>query len=517
MQSPTSEYQNSHFTGFSQGQEDFRVLIDSIKDYGIFMMDPSGFIKSWNTGAEKIKGYRADEVIGKHFSIFYPEEDKAIGHPAKELQIASREGRYEEEGWRIKKDGSRFWANIIITRLLGEDGKIIGYSKITRDLTERKNSENALRESEERFRLMIESVKDYAILMLDSEGNVISWNEGAERIKGWKPKEIIGRHFSIFYPPQDVKNGKPENELKVAAREGRFEDLGWRMRKDGSRFFANVIITALKDDRGNIRGFSKVTRDITDKKNAEDEIKRAYNELEKRVLDRTHALTVANRELESFSYSVSHDLRAPLRSMDGFSQALLSKYGDQLDERGKDYLKRIRESSQRMGLLIEDILNLSKLGRSSITKSMVDVTAVARELCQKYQFEYQERFECVIAPGIRAFADESMLKIALDNLIQNSFKYTHKVEHPRIEIGVSTKQNKTVYFIQDNGAGFDMAFSDKLFIPFQRLHSEKDYPGTGIGLASVKRVISRHGGDIWMMGEVGKGATFYFTLEEEQN
>lgn len=495
---------------------DFRLLVDSIKDYGIFMLDPSGKILTWNIGAENLKGYTAQEVIGSHFSSFYTKSDRERGHPERELNIAAQTGRYEEEGWRVRKDGSVFWANVIITAVRDPEGQLRGFGKVTRDLTERMKANQAMKESEEKFRLMVEGVQDYAILMLDEKGFIASWNAGAERIKGWTPKEIIGRHFSTFYPAEDVKLGKPEFELEAATREGRFEDYGWRVRKDGTTFWANVIITALHDEKGKLRGFSKVTRDITDRKNAEEKLKRAYENLEARIEDRTKALQSANRELESFNYSVSHDLRAPLRSMDGFSQALITNYSDKFDDRGKDYLRRIRESAKRMGQLIEDILNLSKIARVEVNKSEVDLSQTAEKVVAELKTadpNREVRFD--IEENITAYCDENLIRLVLENLLGNSWKYTSKDKSAHIQFGKTGGDGEAVYIVRDDGIGFDMSFVDKLFEPFQRLHTEQEFPGTGIGLATVRRIIFRHGGDVWAKGEVGKGTTIFFTLENK--
>ncbi|UOX91261.1 PAS domain S-box protein [Amycolatopsis sp. FBCC-B4732] len=247
----------------------FRLLVQGVLDYAIFMLDPQGRISSWNVGAERIKGYRAEEIIGQHFSVFYPPEDVAAGKPARELEVAAAEGRLEDEGWRIREDGTRFWANVVITALYDDRGELKGFGKVTRDVSDRRAAEVALRESEERFRLLVQSVVDYAIFVLDPQGRISSWNAGAERIKGYRAEEIIGQHFSVFYPAEDVAAGKPARELELAAAEGRLEDEGWRVRKDGTRFWANVVITALLDDRGRLQGFGKVTRDMTERRNAE--------------------------------------------------------------------------------------------------------------------------------------------------------------------------------------------------------------------------------------------------------
>lgn len=261
-----------------QEAEQLRLIVQGTTDYAIFMLDPLGRIVTWNAGAERIKQYKAEEIIGQHFSRFYPQDVIDRGWPEYELQVATSEGRFEDEGWRLRKDGSRFWANVVITALRDEWGQLVGFSKVTRDLTERKAAEESLRRSEERFRHMVEGVKDYAIFMLDPSGHVASWNQGAERIKGYAADEIIGRHFSTFYPQEALDRGWPEHELKVAVAEGRFEDEGWRVRKDGSPFWANVVITAIKDDENRLLGFTKVTRDLTARREAEENARRLAEE-----------------------------------------------------------------------------------------------------------------------------------------------------------------------------------------------------------------------------------------------
>jgi len=255
--------------------ERFRLMVQDVQDYAILMLDPQGNVTTWNVGACRLKGYEAEEIIGCHFSIFYPPSEIAAGKPKRELELAAATGRLEDEGWRVRKDGSQFWANVVITAMRDRDGTLLGYGKITRDLSERRAHELALRASEERFRLMVQDVQDYAILMLTPQGNVATWNLGAQRLKGYEAEEIIGRHFSVFYPPEHVAAGKPQHELETAATEGRLEDEGWRVRKDGSQFFANVVITALRDETGELRGYGKVTRDITERRLAEDQLRAA--------------------------------------------------------------------------------------------------------------------------------------------------------------------------------------------------------------------------------------------------
>ena len=258
-------YQDDALSGNDDEAEAFRLFVSGVQDYAIFMLDTAGRVKSWNAGAERIKGYESSEIIGKHFSAFYLDEDVRSGKPQKLLDRAVRDGHVEDEGWRVRKDGSKFWGSVTITPVKDAAGKLIGFGKVTRDLTERKRTEVARQRSEERSRLFVEGVKDYAIFMLDPEGCVSTWNVGAERIKGYKASEIIGRHFSVFYLDEDRRSGKPAWELDVAVKEGRFEDEGWRLRNDGSRFWANVIITSIRDAAGDLLGFTKVTRDFTER------------------------------------------------------------------------------------------------------------------------------------------------------------------------------------------------------------------------------------------------------------
>ncbi|HKZ72682.1 MAG TPA: PAS domain S-box protein [Steroidobacteraceae bacterium] len=268
-----------HKPATSPFPESYELLLASIRDYAIFMLDPKGHVLSWNTGAALIKGYEADEIIGSHFSRFYPEEAVRRGWPDEELRIAETEGRFENLGWRLRKDGSRFWASVVITAVRDESGQLRGFAKVTRDLTEQRRQQEALRISEERFRSLIEGVRDYAIFTLDPQGFITSWNAGARHIKGYEPHEIIGSHFSRFYTPEAIQRRWPDHELSVATMQGRFEDEGWRVRKDGSRFWANIVMTALRDAAGNLIGFSKITRDLTDRRRHEETIRQSEERL----------------------------------------------------------------------------------------------------------------------------------------------------------------------------------------------------------------------------------------------
>jgi PAS domain S-box-containing protein len=253
--------------------EELALLIDAVQDYAIFLLAPDGTIRSWNRGAARILGYSEQEIVGRNFSLLYTPDDLAARKPQLEFEIAEREDRVEDEGWRLRKDGSRFWANTVITTLRDEDGSVRGFAKVTRDMTARHEAEEKHRQGTEIFQLLVSSVRDYAIFMLDPEGNIATWNNGARRLKLYEPKEIIGRHFSVFYEEEDIRNGKPERELVIAREQGSVEDRGWRLRKDGTRFFANVVITAVYDAHGVLRGFAKVTRDISEQRAAEEELR----------------------------------------------------------------------------------------------------------------------------------------------------------------------------------------------------------------------------------------------------
>jgi PAS domain S-box-containing protein len=331
-----------------QEAEQLRLIVQGTKDYAIFMLDPHGNVATWNAGAERIKQYKAEEIIGQHFSKFYSQDVIDRGWPEHELKVAAAEGRFEDEGWRLRKDGSRFWANVVITALRDESGQLLGFSKVTRDLTERKQAEESLRQSEERFRHMVEGVQDYAIFMLDHDGNVATWNAGAERIKQYKADEIVGRHFSTFYPKDVADSGFPAHELKVAAAEGRFEDEGWRVRKDGSQFWANVVITAIKDDQGNLLGFTKVTRDLTARKQAEENARRLAEE--------TAARQVAHQERERLRVTlasigdavISTDAEGRVEFLNTVAEDLVGwKSGEAAGRALEDVFRIVNENTRR--------------------------------------------------------------------------------------------------------------------------------------------------------------------------
>ena len=478
----------------------FRTLVESVTDYAIFVLDPKGYVVTWNPGAHRLKGYEADEIIGKHFSAFYPEVDKARGKPDFELKIATETGRFEDEGWRVRKDGSRFWANVVITRLIDEHGIMIGFGKITRDLTDR-------RQAEQRYRLLVEGVSDYAIFSLDKDGYVQSWNSGAQRIKGYTADEIIGKHFSTFYTPEDRRNGLPNVVLSTARQQGHWEGEGWRVRKDGTRFWSLVVVTAIRDEDGVVTGFSKVTRDMSDRKRLMDEIKRHAEELELRIAEREQT----NAELEAFSYSVSHDLRAPLRAIEGFAVALREDYGDRLDETATDYLNEISKAAVRMNRLVQDLLDYSRLSRVEFALKPTAVLPVIQGILS--EDIDREHVHVEVAPDIYVMAHAPALAQALTNLISNALKFCRKDEEPRVDVTAERNGDARVRIaVKDNGIGIAQQHQERIFNVFERLHQADEYPGTGIGLAIVKRSIERMNGNIGLISEEGKGSTFWIEL-----
>jgi PAS domain S-box-containing protein len=374
--------------------------------------------------------------------------------------------------------------------------------EIHREITRRDRVERALHQSEERFRLMVSSVREYAIFMLGPKGHVVSWNYGARQIKGYQPEEIIGQHLSRFYPAEDIERGKPEYELKMASARDQFEDEGWRVRKDGSRFWASVVVTALRDPAGQLQGFSNVIRDLTDRRRAEEKIRRQNAQLE-----------AANKELDAFGYSVAHDLQAPLRAIDGFSLSLLQDFPDQIPAEGARYLRRIRSGVQRMAQLIEQLLKLARVSRQETMRNQVDLSRIALEIAAQLQTsDLSRRVTFSVAPDLIVSGDRNLLRIMLENLMGNAWKFTSHQPQAEIELGAKNGGGERVLFIRDNGSGFNMEHAGKLFGVFQRLHCDSEFPGTGVGLATVQRIVSRHGGKIWGEGTVGKGATFYFVL-----
>lgn len=483
-------------------EQRLRLLVESVRDYAIFLLDAAGNVASWNRGAQQIKGYAAEEIVGRHFSCFYPPEAVAAGLPERALRAAVETGRFEEENWRVRKDGSRFWADVVITPVRDAHGAVIGFAKVTRDLTERQRAAEALRDSEERFRTLAVTAND-AIVSADSRGHITYFNPGAERIFGYSPAEVNGAPLTVLMPERLQEAHRAGLARYAATGEarvvGRTLELMGR-RRDGTEFPLELSLASGK--RGGNFAFTGIIRDITERKRADETLRRHTAQLE-----------AANAELDAFAYSVSHDLRAPLRSIDGFSQAVLEDYADRLDAQGVDYLRRVRAATQRMAALIDDLLNLARVSRSPMTIGAVDVSALAADLAAELvNGDAARRVELVIAPGLVARADAGLMRVVLQNLLGNAWKFTSRRPDARIEVGSVSVDGERAYYVRDNGAGFDMAYAANLFGAFQRLHGTAEFPGTGVGLATVQRIIHRHGGRVWAEAVIDRGATFYFTL-----
>jgi len=488
----------------------YRRLFEAAQD-GILILDvETGRITDANPFLTKLLGFPLAEMVGKTVGELSPFKDIESNRIMLDRLQRDRYIRYEDLPLETR-DGTRIAVEFVSNVYRAGDIDVIQCN--IRDITERKAAESTMRNIEERLRAMTSSIRDYAIVALDIHGRILTWNLGAEAIKGWLAEEIVGRHFSLFYTPEGIADGKPERQLAQAAETGRVEDEGWRVRKDQSRFWANVVISALHNAQGELSGFVKVSRDLTERKQAEDEIRSLNADLEARVIERTAQLEDANKELQAFSYSVSHDLRAPLRHVLGYVNLLKEDAGPSLSEKNLRYLATISDSAKRMGKLIDDLLNFSRIGRSEMRKAEVDLDQLVQETINDLAEETKGRnIQWEIHPLSPVQADRSLLRMVLVNLLSNAAKFTGKRAEAKIEIGSTRAENgETAIFIRDNGAGFDPKYSAKLFGVFQRLHRH-EFEGTGIGLANVQRIIVRHGGRTWAEGIVDGGATFFFTL-----
>ncbi len=509
-----------------ESTDELPLLIEAVQDYAIFGLSPTGDIRSWNEGAFRIMGYRADEIVGRNFSVFYGPEDLRNRKPARELEVAAREGRVEDEGWRIRKDGAQFWANTVITSLLGADGTVRGFVKVTRDLTRRRAAEEKLKQSEEIFRLLVAAVKDYAIFLLDPEGNVATWNAGAQAIKGYTPQEIIGKHFSTFYPEQDKLAGKPAMELKVARAEGRFEEEGWRIRKDGSRFWANVVITAVNDEQGHLRGFAKVTRDMTDRKRAEDVQVALIEQREARLKaeeDRRRAeasyrtAEEANQAKDEFLMTLSHELRTPMTAIMGWSRLLPTLPAD--DPVVPQALASIARSADLQAQLIEDVLDVSRIvsGKLRLNVQEVDVTQVLLSAVEAVRPSASARNTTINTSFDgnlgKMMADPTRLQQIVWNLLANAVKFTPN--DGAVEISAQRRAAEIQVTVKDNGQGIDPGFLRHIFEPFRQAETPQTrvHGGLGLGLSIVRYLTEAQGGTVTAESRgKGKGAMFTIIL-----
>ena len=504
----------------ADAEKSYRLLVESVRDYAIFVLDPKGYIRTWNTGAHLIKGYEAEEIIGRHFSIFYPADAVRRGHPEYELRVATAEGRFEEEGWRVRKDGTLFWANVLITALRDENGVLQGFGKVTRDLTQQRENDESLRQSEERFRLLVEGVSEYAIFMLDANGYVATWNEGATRINGYSAQEIVGRHFSIFYPPDARDSGWPDHELQVATVQGRFEEEGWRVRKDGSKFWANVIISALRDAGGRLRGFAKLTRDLSER--ARVEMLAADGLQREQMLEAERSARIeaqrAARMKDEFLATLSHELRTPLNAILGWTQILRSPHAEvKIDmQRGIEVIER---NARAQIQLVDDLLDLSRImaGRVRLDVqrvALIDVVQGAIESAQPAAEAKGVRLESILDPGSGTVSgDPGRLQQVIWNLLSNAIKFTPR--SGRVQVLLQRVNSHVEISVADTGIGIPPAFLPYVFDRFSQKDAtaSRGYGGLGLGLAICKQLVELHGGSIHAASQgEGQGACFTVKL-----
>jgi PAS domain S-box-containing protein len=496
----------------------YRLLVDAITDYAIYMLDAKGIVSSWNPGAARFKGYEADEIIGRHFSDFYTEEERNAGIPDLALKIAASEGRFEREGWRLRKDGSRFWAHVVIDPIRSPSGETIGYAKVTRDLTERKAAEEALRRSQEQFRLLVQGVTDYAIFMLDPEGHVASWNPGAQRIKGYAPEEIIGSHFSRFYTSEDLAEGIPARGLATAARDGRWEAEGLRKRKDGSTFWAHVVIDAIRDEDGKIIGFAKVTRDISERKETE------------QSLQQTQAALAQAQKMEALGQltgGVAHDFNNLLQVIS--SNLHLAAKDVAGNPRAEVRIQNALAGVSRGARLAQQLLAFGR--RQALEPKVINVGRFVRGMDDMLRrtIGADIEFETSVSGGLwNTLLDPNQVENAVLNLAINARDAMPEGGKLTIEAGNAFLDDRyaasheglqpgqyVMLAVTDTGSGMPADVVQRVFEPF--FSTKPEGKGTGLGLSMVYGLVKQSGGHIKIYSELGHGTTvkLYFPRAHE--
>jgi PAS domain S-box-containing protein len=486
-----------------QSERRFRMLVDGVVDYAIYMLDPSGVVINWNSGAERLKGYTADEIVGQHISKFYTREERAAGVPARVLEVAAREGRYEAEGWRVRKDGSRFWAMEVVDAIRNEAGQLEGFAKVTRDVTERRSAQDALRESERQFRLLVSNVTDYALFLLDPNGIVTSWNAGAQRIKGYSADDIIGQHFSRFYPERDRAAGVPARALYAAAHEGRFETEGWRIRKDGSMFWANVVIDPVRDENGDLVGFAKITRDITERREAQASLQEAQEQ-------RVHLQKM--EALGQLTGGVAHDFNNLLMVVSGQAEILKRRIAD--DPRTVRAVDAIEQAAARGRTLTRQLLTFSR--RDTLKPSFFELAERIDGLRTMLASSLGATLALAtgLEPGVWPVkTDPNEFELALVNLILNA-----RDAMPAGGVITLTAENVTLtgnetvakvvgefvaLRVTDTGTGIAPDVLQRVFDPF--FTTKPPEKGSGLGLSQVYGFVHESGGAVTIASELGKG------------
>jgi PAS domain S-box-containing protein len=483
----------------------FRLLVEGVVDYAIYMLDPDGIITNWNAGARRIKGYEAEEVIGRHFGMFYLPEDREAELPAQSIATAREKGRFEAEGWRLRKDGTKFLASVVIDAIY-ENGELIGFAKITRDITERSKSADALKESERHFRLLVNGVTDYALYMLDPNGIVTNWNAGGQRIKGYLPEEIIGQHFSRFYSAADQAAGRPARALRLALENGRYDEEGWRVRKDGTFFWASVVIDPIRDDDGEVLGFAKITRDISERREAQLNLEKIQRRLaESQKLDALGQLTGG----------VAHDFNNLLMVITGHIHMLKKVAGN--DAKSLRAIQAIETATQRGASLTRQLLTFAR--RQSLNPQTIDlrhsIHSVREVLDTGLGSAVQLRVD--LDDGIwPVMVDPAELETALVNLIINARdampdggSVTVRARNIHVDDG-ARKGDHVAIDVNDTGVGIAPDIMAKVFDPF--FTTKSIGKGTGLGLSQVHGFAHQAGGTVAVASELGKGTTFTICL-----
>jgi PAS domain S-box-containing protein len=490
-------------------EQRFQLLVSGITDYAIYMLDPEGFVSSWNAGAERFKGYAAHEIIGQHFSMFYTEEDRRSDKPARALQTAREHGKFEDEGWRVRSDGTRFWASVVVDPIRDSSGELIGFAKITRDITDRKAAEDALRESEDRFRLLVQSVTDYAIYMISPTGVVTNWNAGAERIKGYKRDEIVGSNFAVFYTEEDRAKGLPAKTLTTAATEGRFEQESWRVRRDGTRFWAHVVVDAIRDETGELLGFAKVTRDITERKQAAE------------ALERANAALFQSQKIEAIGQltgGIAHDFNNLLSVVSSSVDVLATRIQNYAD---KKVLDAVRRAVERGALMTQQLLSFAR--QQPLMVENYDLNAVINGFEPVLRRAGNSAIEMEIRSAqdsATVLLDAARFEAALLNLVVNARdampdggKLEVAVENVHLgsgEVGNLTPGSYVRVSVADTGTGMPPAVVARAFEPF--FTTKEIGKGTGLGLSQVYGFIAQSGGDVVIDSEEGVGTTISMYL-----
>ena len=483
-------------------------MIESVQDYAIFMLDPDGCVATWNSGAERINGFTAQEIVGQHFSQFYTSEDRKKGKPRWELDCARVQGRIEQEGWRLRKGGARFWAFAVVTAMRDAKGKLIGFANVMRDLSERKATEAKLRASEEQFRMLVEGVDEYAIYLLDPLGKIMTWNSGAEHMKGYTANEIIGKNFACFYTAEDVAQGEPQHDLEEACHHGHSRAEGLRVRKDGSTFHAEVVLNALRRVDGVLRGFSQVTRDITD------HIRAREAEAAKIAAEKS------SKAKDDFLAALSHELRTPLTPALAAASYLVDNAEKWPSELSAE-LNVIRRNVQLEARLIDDLLDLTRVthGKVALHFKRVDAHTCVKEALEIVRASIDEKglkiSMALEAENHHIRADAVRIEQVFWNLISNAVKFTER--GGSVDIRTSNDANGHFQFeISDTGIGIDSEQQAALFKPFEQGAESitRQFGGLGLGLAISKRLVNLHGGAIAVESRGrNHGATFRVTLE----